>query len=269
MDDRKERERSTWRVAMFGVVLNIMGLAIGVPEFYKMPPAGILYLSGAVSLLLGALLYLERRAPTMWLGNAVMLVNNFFILIAIWQTSEFIWRNAGDIGPGVSVYRLGALTAALLCPPSFWVGLVSIVAFLTTQFVQIALLPGPLPPAEPWVTTLYGCFAIGLLLYRRHAAQLDREAIRSHAEAVALERIARKFLAVRDLANTPLQTLMITTGLLRQQPGQAAEIVPRMDRNLERLRQLMQTLASYETDLKWRPGDESFDAMTVLREAGT
>jgi hypothetical protein len=83
-----------------------------------------------------------------------------------------------------------------------------------------------------------------------------------------IEELARMSLAVRDLANTPLQTLELTLELLRRSDADPT-IVERLSRSLQRLRRLNELLASYEQDVVWTARQESFDAVRVLerREA--
>jgi hypothetical protein len=98
---------------------------------------------------------------------------------------------------------------------------------------------------------------------RTHTIELKlREA---RAEAEALERLARLFLAVRDATNTPLQTLELCLTLLERRHPESAPTTETMERAVRRLRSLTQRLGSVDPLVVWREGDESFDADTLLR----
>ena len=76
-------------------------------------------------------------------------------------------------------------------------------------------------------------------------------------------------LAVRDFSNTPLQTLYLTTALLRYRHRNDSELLERMDRSLARLRELNDIMSRYETQVGWKDGDESLDAAAVLQRGLT
>jgi hypothetical protein len=117
---------------------------------------------------------------------------------------------------------------------------------------------------EPWATIAFGAFAFGIFLYRTRMLRLEHEAMLAHAEAESLRRLARVSLAVRDLSNTPLQTLRLSTELLRRHDTESAARIDQMERALSRLEELERVLVRYEARTQWRPGDESFDPLAVL-----
>jgi hypothetical protein len=51
---------------------------------------------------------------------------------------------------------------------------------------------------------------------------------------------------VRDLANTPLQTVELSVAMLRRQAPHLGSIIDRIERALDRLRLLSTTLSQYE-----------------------
>jgi hypothetical protein len=76
---------------------------------------------------------------------------------------------------------------------------------------------------------------------------------------------ARKFLAVKDMANTPLQTIEANVALLARIPG-ARAYADRIGRALEPLRAWQRILVDESSRLTWTPNDESFDALAVLNK---
>jgi hypothetical protein len=164
--------------------------------------------------------------------------------------------------------KLGALTVALLAPPGFWIGTLSILAFAATPIVHAAsfapAVRARLPMSEPWASLAYGAFALLLLFYRLRARAVEREMARVNAEVAAREQLTRALLAVRDLTNTPTQTLSLAVALLREHHPEDSELHRRMDRALTCLREINGVVGAYESKIGWQSGDESFDAMTVL-----
>ena len=119
--------------------------------------------------------------------------------------------------------------------------------------------------AEPWTTVIYGIFAILLYTYRLHAVRMARKMAESLSAKQSLEHVSRMMLALRDFSNTPLQTLYLTTALLRRQHGDDAELLDRMDRSLSRLRELNAIMSQYEAQAGWQHGGESIDAVATLQ----
>jgi hypothetical protein len=73
----------------------------------------------------------------------------------------------------------------------------------------------------------------------------------TRSEKLAAERVARVTIALRDLANTPLQTLeLVRQKLMAADPGWRAQ-ADRMGRALERLRRLNDVLAPYQAAMIW------------------
>ena len=106
-------------------------------------------------------------------------------------------------------------------------------------------------------------FTVVLYVIGRRVSAVERAAERARTEARALERLAREQLALRDLANTPLQTLEIVVELLRRQHPEARELSDRMERSLVRLRELSRAI-SVHPGVRWGPREESFDPLAVL-----
>ena len=73
----------------------------------------------------------------------------------------------------------------------------------------------------------------------------------SASEKVALERVARVSMALRDLANTPVQTLELVRQRLLTDDPQLSVQTERMGRALERLRRLNDLLAPYQSAVVW------------------
>ena len=72
-------------------------------------------------------------------------------------------------------------------------------------------------------------------------------------------------LAVRDITNTSLQTLVTSLDLLNGEPP--SPTLDRMRRAINRIRQLDAVLSAYGENVRWRGGDEGFDPVAVIENA--
>lgn len=86
-------------------------------------------------------------------------------------------------------------------------------------------------------------------------------------EARALERVARVALAVKDMANTPLQVLEIGLANLEENPAHQSSI-ERMRRAVARLNELDRVMTAYSANTHFRREDLSFDPVAVIASGG-
>jgi len=166
--------------------------------------------------------------------------------------------------------KLAVLGVALLAP-SLWLGCTLIALFAVETGVLAVLFNvagrSDVVSGEPWITLVYALIALGLLIDRVRRQRTEEAAVRAQARADEMARLARVALAVRDLANTPLQTLHSNVVLLRRHPDDERAMA-RINRAILRLSELNRVLARWDVSARWERGDESFDPLEVLtREA--
>lgn len=209
-----------------------------------------------------------RDVPTVRLGTAVFLVVNLALIAALWEIAQH-FADSGLRWVPFRENQLGAMTVALLAPPIAWVGIVTILGFTGAAVVQYALFDPSIREriayGDPWATIAFGGFALVLLVYRLHGNRKEREAAQVQARLEHVERFARTMLAVRDLANTPLQTLVLSVDLLRSVDPDPVVIADRIERAVRRLRDIDRIASAYEDVLGWPADTESFDAVEILR----
>lgn len=121
-----------------------------------------------------------------------------------------------------------------------------------------------LPKNQPFVIILYGSFAMSLLLYRVRSTDSERKMIYVYLEAQHLERIARTSLLIRDLTNSPVQTLEFSVASLRRHNGKTRTVLDRMERATNRIKLINSILDRYSKHIVWKAEDLSFDAEKEL-----
>src|SRR5262249_36144624 len=122
-----------------------------------------------------------------------------------------------------------------------------------------------LPLGEPWASIAFLLFAMAILVYRVRERRLEQRVIRAQSNAEALTHVARRFLAIRDLANTPLQTIEATAALLGEIPA-ARVHAARLMRSLERMQEWQRILGEDSQGIPWSDEDTAFDALSELRK---
>lgn len=268
-----DKRESAFRTAVAVQLLTIVGLSIDGAYWQVshgwVPRAHLTGLGVAILWLL--VLFARRRHPSEVLGATAVLSNTVFVLLALWLADGILAREPRAWVPFQS-HKLGVLATALIAPCPTWVGALCIVAFTALSVVQYLEFPvavqAHLAVGEPWVSLAFGAFALGLFVYRKRVLRIERATAWAHAETKSLERLARVSFAVRDLSNTPLQTLRLGTAMVRRRHPEEAVELDCMERALGRLEQLEKVLARYEAGVAWCPGDESFDPLVVIEETG-
>ena len=254
MDDAAK----TRRAALTATLLNIAGVAISffIWRDHENPLlVGTQVLSIGASAVLAALL--AAGPPQLVLAETALLLNVVFLLPAHWVSAD---RQAAQGIPWTPFqpHGLGAFTIALLAPPALWVGLAGIGLFVVAAIAQYLswsdVARASVATDEPWPMIIYGAFAVVLLWHARRRARAEERAAAAEARAQAEYELARFIMSVRDLANTPLQTILLATTLLREHPGADADaLVARIDRALGRLRELDEFLVAHEQHVDHRP----------------
>ena len=260
--------RIAWRGSLVAALLNAAGsplelvVARGLPAMPRWPSLT----AGAIGVALAGWLYARRRHPTRVGAAATMLINTAAVVTMLWLDARF-WATLGPRWAPFQANKLGALTIGLLTP-EIPVGLVCIAGYAGAAVAQWALFApsvrAQLAQGEPVTTCIFAAFGVIILVVGARRYALERRLLAQQHEVAEMERLARTMLAVRDYANTPLQTIETATALARLQPPAADVQLSRIERALERLRGLNRILSRHEAHVRWRPGDESFDPVERL-----
>jgi hypothetical protein len=166
--------------------------------------------------------------------------------------------------------RAAMLIVALLTPRQLWLAVLMIAAFAVESCSEY-WIPGlgatkNFGPHEPWITLGTAAFAIWIAYSRAKLLNREQALEKRLREAREAARVARLALAVRDLANTPLQVLELQLALLEAHPQLVSQRTAPIRRALTRLKKLNRILADYQP----RGDDwellESFNAQAVLRD---
>jgi hypothetical protein len=260
--------KRSWRIAITSAILNIVGMPLDAAFWwtaYATTPVWHIASMGVSLTLLVALIAARHTRRVAGLSSAAFVANNATIVVALWQDAAMGVVAAAPWVP-FQPHKLGALAVALLAPPRIWSGAVSVALFVGSAVLQWMML-GPQAkaraPAEPWAILAFGTFAAGIYAYRIYTWRKEQRLADALAEARIAERLSRIVLALQDLANTPLQTLELTSALLADR-GAAPTLIERMQRALARLRDLNRIMAHYSPTRSVWQGQASLDSGVVI-----
>jgi hypothetical protein len=262
--------REVWRSAYLScAAIGILVLVTGVVRHLRVPahPVGLFAAISAYQLALAALLYLRRARPSLWLASLASLAATLALVPGQWHSMSIGVAVSNRFWTPFQGVKLLSMFIALIGPELPWLIVTEVTVLLSSALIQFQTFPADIRARysadEPWATLIYGMLALILFYYRYRRHQAARHAARAEEESASLQRLARLFMAVRDLTNTPLQTLQIGLELLDRQHPDIASKLSRMKRSLVRLHELDRILSRYENEVDWR-GSESFDARQIL-----
>jgi hypothetical protein len=269
--EEKAEALVTWRSAVTMSVLLAMVTLVGIlnaPQaehpIVHVRIAGLVWALG----LLGLLVY-ERERPKLRVSRIAFAVTP----IPLFPTWWLVIGERSLHGLPLEAFvrqQVACMAYAMATPPAAATSLAMIGAFTVDSLILLWWV-GPHAhivqgqPWQPWTIILYGSGAAVLALYRAHRQRQEVAAIVELERAAAFQRLMRTYLAVRDLVNTPLQTLRISAALLAKRCPGASELAATMERSVDRLDALNRILSADASTVEWPPGGESFDPMTLLR----
>jgi hypothetical protein len=217
---------------------------------------------------LGLLVALSwRRAPRA-VGLALFSLNVTSGLFTGLVSADALARLGQPSGLFQSL-EAGMIVIAVLSPAA-GLGVAWIAVFVAAPLLQVGSWPETIrqsiAPRQTWFVIIYGGIAIALLLYRQRSVELERALAETEAARLSARRLAQVSLAVRDLANTQLQTLSTAVLLLRHKVERQELVLDAMNRALGRLEVLKQALAPLDEQLDWHSDAESFDAVERIQQ---
>jgi hypothetical protein len=261
-----------WQGPALACGLGAVGMLADIGIIHGVPgtPLWQNFVASAVSLVLLALLLAGRRGPRF--AVAAFLINTVGMVSGFWITDAYFvdhWAAWIPFRP----HQLGIFTTALLAPVPLWSGFVSIAVFLGGAEIHWWLFStedrARLASGQASVLWVYALFGVVLLIFRYRRVAAERARLRAEGEAAALERLARTLLALRDLANTPLQTIEIGVALLSHHEGDLRPMLERIERAVTKLREGYELVGTYDSHIRWEHGAESFDPLEVLQLPAT
>jgi hypothetical protein len=250
-DNPAEAHRSAVICAFLGVV----GTALGVVGFWDISGRPLRVVQAIGIVVNGAaLVVLARR------GRQTLALSRALFLIVLIPTSAMSWlvdsARVAHVAHWVPYEptKLSLLTLAMIAPPGWGVGVVAMLMFLVPALVHHSMLDpavrSRMAEGEPFGVLAYAVFAFVVLGFKQRSYALNEELEHARADRMVLERVARVAMALRDLANTPLQTLELVRQNLQTGKARIEEQAALMARALERLRRLNDILVPYQTALK-------------------
>jgi hypothetical protein len=238
------RTTHAYRAALISSLLNALStpLDFWIGRRAHVPLAPLLWCA-AVGVAAAAVLLLRRDRASVRLSSSIFVANALAVSAVLAVVSP-MFAASGDPWTPFQANKLGMLIVAAL-GPELIPGLISIAAYGLTALTQQALIAGqPSASSEPLVMCIFMTMAVVLLVFRVRGAASERALARARADAESAEEINHRLLALRDLANTPLQNLEVAARILESEYPAAKHLTDAMVRAVVRMRDLQPILRS-------------------------
>lgn len=249
-DDRTEAYRSTRLACGVVFVIACAAVPLGVMTYGWWPQGAGDSLHALLALTLGIITHRSRGRWSPRLYDAIIVLVAVPYLLTVWwpQVAE---ARAGTLTEPLVTNHFVLLGLAILSPRNLRLAFVMIAVFTLQSVLLWHVLEttsGRSLPREPWLTLFFAGISAGLCWSRWRRHDLELRYARVTSRAAALTKINRILLALRDRANTPLQTLEVGMTLMEDRPDEGPRVLALMRRAVAQLSALRAPVARTLTD---------------------
>jgi hypothetical protein len=250
-------DREAWWSVAAAASFNLVGMLLRytmgtrVPSMSSWPILG----SMACAAIILAVLIGTKRASSTKIASVLFLANSLSVSAAVFLVERQLVGQVENWIP-FRPNQLGCLVAALLAP-SLLTGTLAIAAHVGSSLLVLWTMAetvrGSWVAGEPGAVVAFAIAGLFVLGFRFRQLELRDRVHKAREEATVARDLARSFLQIRDLMNTPLQTLELTLEWLRAEPSADQAVLDGAHHAVEQLRGLNQHLRKFETEVEWPP----------------
>lgn len=266
LDDNQLAARSTRYYAI--VTLCLLPMALIVRINAHLPVTGMWYLALTV---VGFSFFVASKLPRLKVKYCVIL--NILMTLCVLLPSSQTAQLAAVKNQSISYfgsYKVMAVVIALLAPFPHYAGYFLLSFCLLIPPLQVLFFSREVMQAsgqyEPWITMCYALVAFLVLHHRISTLKMHANLIESQTKEKSLRDFADVAMALRDLTNTPLQSLDLLTDLLREEKISQKQASELLSRTTYRLRDLMQVLSEQQKKIARQQVQESMNSMDIIRQ---
>lgn len=183
---------------------------------------------------------LSDRAATIIFG--INLIPVYFMLYA----SGILLGNQQRIWTPFEPHELSCLTIAILAPPNPILGVATILlmpALAVFQYLNFSPELLARMSTHPYLAPIaFGVFSVILYFFRLRGLRIADLVAKQEAEAEMAKTLTRTILAIKDMANSPIQALTLDAETLKRRHPENLAIAERIERSTVQLRNLNRIL---------------------------
>ncbi len=207
----------------------------------------------SLTVLLVLLVFRRRSSQALTIASYLAVILPLFPLAYLHHTECVRLLCTGSVFGGQTLIFLAL---SVLVPGPYWINVALMLGF-TFQVIAMWFFSDANShalfalSAEPWITIIFGMVAGVLLAFRYYYQLVSRGLAMQKARTELLGGISQIFLSIRDLANTPLQSLGIAAELLKNDKMPRQQIIEHITNSIHRLNALNGIFKFYEDRIRW------------------
>jgi hypothetical protein len=255
----KSKQQTEWLSAFLLTTLVLSGMCLGLYVEKLQGITGLIqqlrvYSFGLMAVFFIVLL-LNRKKPS----RAITLtIFSFTFSLLLLTSTVYHFEHASSGKPWVPFVgqKLFLFALSVFVAGPYWVNALWMFLFiLQTVFLWFGTDHGNtslfIDAWEPWYTLFFGVTSATLLTFRFYHESALQKLITERSHLQHLEHLTQVFFGIRDLTNTPLQNLKISSELLSHKKVDAAELTKLINNATERLTSLSQVFKCFENTYSW------------------
>lgn len=245
----KRRKRSHNDNMLFSQgALNFLG---GLPTatLWTLSRSPVLEWAHVISMIsgIGVIIFVvtRRKVLSNLSASLIFAVNLIPAYWLVW-TSNAAHSTQGRFWIPFQAHQLACLTVAILAPPNRKIGALTILLFPALAILQYETFSPEqlawLPARAVVAPILFGGFALILYFFSLRGIGIAELAAKTEAEVQMMEKVTHAILAIKDLANSPIQALSLDAETLRRKHSEDAPVAARIEKSVNQLRELNRIL---------------------------
>lgn len=232
----------------FGFIIELLIL-----ENHPAVPRWPIYFSMVIGAVILSLVKFVPKEKISKYFSLLFVLNACAVSFALFE----VYRALAGVAPHEFPFqasKLGAIVAGLLAP-GLVAGILGIGAHVGSSLILLYAFSAEtralLHTSEPWALLAFGLGGLFALFHRMRILQLQAKERASLVEMESTRHLAENFLKLRDLMNTPVQSIEIGVALLEKKQVADLPILEDLKRSCQRLRELNDLLKKHESTFDW------------------
>jgi len=223
--------------------------AINVARWIGLNSTSILLWSVPLICSLISIYFIRAKNKTSSFQNSFIFWINYLAITYIIGHANYVLAssNIGFIPFGG--FKLEAVAIALIAPYPLLNGYLSILGCALVPAVMyytvLADFQSRMTVQEPWLTVVAVVICFMVYIFRHRGLTVERELSKIKTEKENLEELAKIFLSLRDLTNTPIQNLMLVSTLLLENKINAERAAKYLNVSTQQLSLISEILSEF------------------------
>lgn len=212
------------------------------------------FIMPCLSLLGLFILLITRKKKSENYANTIFLLVVASAVLTVWLNHDFFIRSGKPFSPFAGT-KIVSILLGLMAAPNFRINVAAFgllgISTLVQYFSWTTELREVVSVQEPWLTQIVILVSVGVYVIRIRSIRLERERAKLEEKAALLQRFAHILINAQNLANTPLQTIGLSTQMIKAKHPETVPAFKPVDRALEKVREVVKLFSTFDSFVEW------------------